>query len=112
MAKRRFTASLANLPHGCGGTYRPHKMRGYDATRELGIPVELRGVVLGLRCDRCGAVTVSGAYLDAASPAIVAALLEHARRLSGPEAAFLRKALGLTLGELATGLRVGVDEIR
>ena len=63
----------------------------FDATIELGLPVEIHGRVPGVYCSDCETFAVRIAVLEEAADTAVAMLLEQPRLLSGREAKFLRR---------------------
>ena len=81
---------------------------GYDLKEWAGLPAKARRMRV-LRCSTCGAETVAGKDLEAALDALVVAVVHLRKRLTGPEARFLRGRLKLTQKELAS--RMGINSI-
>ena len=111
MAKPQWKVILTNLPCSCGGVLRPYKLNGeYDATAEMGLPTLVRGSILLVKCDQCEGVALPGSLLETLSDEAVLVLLKLQRRLSGPEAKFLRKA-ALAIGQEELSSLLGVTRV-
>lgn len=109
--KRTFSVTVTTLPCSCGGLLRPHRISGkYDATIELGIPAEVSGAWMGLRCDRCRKVALPGKLLEVLSEEAILQLLKLDRCLSGRESQFLRKA-ALGIGQVELARRLGLTRV-
>lgn len=94
------------IPCDCGGQLHPAEIEHAKLDLYLGVPAtSLRAS--GLRCDKCGWTTLPGETVAAASLTLARALVRpERRRVSGTEARFLRKRLGLTQQELADKIAV------
>src|SRR5579884_3032852 len=90
----------------CGGTLKPVRLRHFDMSFYLGLPVTVDEIE-GLRCARCGTETLEGPTIEAARRQVAALLLQGRQRLSGLECRFVRLFLDLTQKELAG--RMGIS---
>src|SRR5450432_1860385 len=88
-----------------GGSLRPVKLARYDFSDYVGFEVILSDMD-GLRCDKCGAETLPGGMVNLVLNFIVVELAKQPKRLSGPEAKYLRHNLDVTQEELAS--RMGI----
>lgn len=106
--KRTFSVTVTTMPCSCGGVLRPRRISGkYDATVELGIPAEITGTWMGVRCDTCGKIALPGKMLEVLSEDAVLLVLGLDRCLSGRESQFLRKA-ALGIGQVELARRLGL----
>lgn len=92
----------------CGGVYRRAVLERYDFSEYIGFEVTLSGFE-GLRCDKCGDETLDGRLINIVMNHTVVQVTRQPRRLSGPEARYLRHHLAATQEELAT--RMGIDRV-
>ncbi len=81
------------------------KVVNYDVGPLLGMPHVGVENLHALVCSKCGALTVSGAVLDAVAN-LLAALILKSPALDAGEVRYLRRMLGDTQGEFAKRLEV------
>jgi DNA-binding transcriptional regulator YiaG len=87
----------------------PKRLGSYEASALLGLrSVKVRNVP-ALVCRRCKDVLLDGVLLDSLHERLLVDVLSSGRVLSGDEARFVRKALGLSQASLAE--RLGVHRV-
>lgn len=89
----------------CGGTLRPVRLKDFDATEDLGVPVVVKQIQ-GLRCARCGFETLDGKTFKQVAAQAAAQIIALPERLPRPYLHYLRMYLDLTQKELAE--RIGI----
>lgn len=80
----------------------------FDLSELTGVPAAVERMRV-YRCSTCGSETVAGPDLERVLGALTVAVAAREGRLTGAEARFLRKRLGLTQDEL--GHRLGANKI-
>jgi DNA-binding transcriptional regulator YiaG len=89
----------------CGGTLQETLLASYDFSPFAGLPVVLADVP-GYRCDTCGGEALPGSVIDFTLDYLAAEIVRSPERLSGDQARYLRKHLGLSQKALAE--RMGI----
>lgn len=96
----------------CGGKIVRKKLRKFRDDELLGLPgVLLVNSVDEIVCAKCGAKSISIKDLPGLTAAMAVARAKNARKLSGREIRFLRKAMGLRASVLAENLGVREETV-
>lgn len=106
------TTKQPPMPHircECGGLFKRARVEKYDVSGLVGLPTRYSGP--GLKCGKCGAVTLTGELVNAALHLVAVEVAIAPARLGSAEARYLRKFLRLTQQALADRFGVARETV-